>query len=123
MSMTTASTTCQTHSVTRRGFLRGAGAVLTLPWLDSLPLRAADTGKRVWSDNALKPPTRFACIFFSNGVEPEHWWARGSGTAMEIGPGLQPIEPLREEIIFLRGLFNEQAVRHKSAHLGRSRQP
>ena len=38
---------------------------------------------------------------------------------MEIGPGLKPMEPFREDMVFLRGLFNEQSVRHKSAHLGR----
>jgi hypothetical protein len=61
-----------------------------------------------------------ACLFFSNGVEPAHWWAKGRGAAMEIGPGLAPMQAHREEMIFLRGLFNEQAVKHKSAHLGRS---
>ncbi len=39
---------------------------------------------------------------------------------MEIGPGLAPMRPFREDMVFLRGLFNEQAVRHSSAHLGRS---
>ena len=24
-------------------------------------------------------PLRFACVYFSNGVEPIHWWAKGSG--------------------------------------------
>ena len=62
---------------------------------------------------------RFACIYFSNGVEPMHWWAKGSGAEMEIGPGLAPMQPFREDIVFLRGLFNEQAVAHKSPHLGR----
>ena len=38
---------------------------------------------------------------------------------MEIGPGLEPLLPYREEIVFLRGLFNEQAVKNSSAHLGR----
>jgi hypothetical protein len=38
---------------------------------------------------------------------------------MEIGPGLEPMRPFREDMVFLRGLFNEQAVRHASAHLGR----
>ncbi len=108
----------------RRGFLRGAsGVALTLPWLESLPLRAEDSGKHVTATaaaDANKPPVRFGCMFFSNGVEPEHWWARGSGASMEIGPGLAPMQPYREDMLFLRGLFNEQAVRHKSAHLGRS---
>lgn len=106
---------------TRRAFLRGAGVSLALPWLDSLPLRAEDTGKRVSQGATSKPPVRFACLYFSNGVEPIHWWAKPSGTdaPMQIGPGLQPMAPFREDMIFLRGLFNEQADAHKSPHLGR----
>src|SRR5688572_15925188 len=102
---------------TKRAFLRGAGVSLALPWLESLPLRAADSGKIV--TQATKPPVRFGCIYFSNGVEPAHWWAKGAGADMEIGPGLQPMMPFREDMIFLRGLYNEKAVTHKSAHLGR----
>src|SRR5688500_6560018 len=98
--------------LTRRGFLRGAGGLaLALPWLESLALKA---------DDAAKPPLRFACLFFANGVEPAHWWAKGRGAQMEIGPGLTPMQALREDMVFVRGLFNEQAVRHKSAHLGRA---
>ena len=107
------------EAVSRRGFLRGAGIALALPWLDSLPLRADDTGKRLPASDVSKPPVRFACIYFSNGVEPIHWWARGSGASMEIGPGLEPLRPLRDDIVFVRGLFNEQSVKNHSAHLGR----
>lgn len=108
-------------SVTRRGFLRGAsGLALALPWLESARLPATERDQPVsLGGDPNQPPVRFACIYFSNGVEPEHWWARGCGATMEIGPGLAPMQPFREDLIFLRGLFNEQAVRHKSAHLGR----
>jgi Protein of unknown function (DUF1552) len=106
--------------ISRRGFLRGAaGFALTLPWLETLPLRAAESGKRT-SAAIGRPPVRFACIFFSNGVEPIHWWAKGSGATMEIGPGLAPMQPFTGDMVFLKGLFNQEAVRHKSAHLGRS---
>jgi hypothetical protein len=106
------------HPFTRRHFLRGAGLALTLPWLESLPLRSEETGK-LQRAAAERPPVRFACIYFSNGVEPAHWWARPSGPTMELGAGLEPMLPYRDEMIFLKGLFNEQAVRHTSAHLGR----
>ena len=107
-------------NVSRRTFLRGAaGFSLVSPWLASQPLRAADTGKLAASTVLPKPPVRFACVYFSNGVEPVHWWARGSGKTMEIGPGLEPMKPFREDMIFLRGLFNAQAAAHKSVHLGR----
>src|SRR6185295_2444712 len=38
---------------------------------------------------------------------------------MQFGPGLQPMLPFREDIMFLRGLYNQQAFAHKSPHLGR----
>lgn len=106
--------------VSRRGFLRGGGGLaLTLPWLESLPVRAEDSGKLAAPKDRPVPPVRFACVYFSNGVEPVHWWARGAGASMEVGPGLKPMEPFREDMVFLKGLFNEQAARHKSPHLGR----
>ena len=92
--------------VSRRGFLRGGGLALTLPWLESLPVRAEDSGKLAAPKDPPAPPVRFACVYFSNGVEPVHWWARGEGASMEIGPGLKPMEPFREDMVFLKGLFN-----------------
>ncbi|HEU0124576.1 MAG TPA: DUF1552 domain-containing protein [Bryobacteraceae bacterium] len=90
----------------RRHFLRGAGVALALPWMESL--RAAN-----------KAPVRFACVYFSNGVEPIHWWAKGQGAQMELGPAAQPLLPHREDINFLRGLYNHQAFISTSPHLGR----
>lgn len=93
----------------RRNFLRGAGVALTLPWLESLA-----------SATTNKPPTRFACVYFSNGVEPEHWWAKGEGASMQIGPSLAPMQSLREDMLFIRGLYNQQAFESTSPHLGRA---
>ncbi len=107
----------------RRGFLRGvAGGLLALPWLESISTKAQDnlpSAHPPLSSENQGPPLRFACIYFSNGVEPEHWWAKGAGRSMEIGPGLQPMLPHRDDLVFVRGLFNEQAAKHPSAHLGR----
>ena len=106
--------------ISRRGFLRGSGGLAsTLPWLESWPVRAAGLGQARTATVASTPPVRFACVYFSNGVEPAHWWAKGAGAAMEIGPGLKPMMPFREDMVFLKGLFNEQAARHRSPHLGR----
>jgi hypothetical protein len=106
------------NRITRRNFLRGAGVCLALPWLESLPLRA-ESGKRVSSEPSNNPPVRFGIIYFSNGVEPEHWWAKPQGTSMEIGPGLKPMEPHIGDFTFLKGLYNQEAVNHESPHLGR----
>ncbi len=104
----------------RRHFLRGAGVALALPWMESLPLLGAESAAPAAKAAANKPPLRFACVYFSNGVEPEHWWAKGSGAAMETGPVLEPLKPYREDMIVLRGLYNQEAVASTSPHLGRS---
>jgi hypothetical protein len=103
----------------RRHFLRGAGVALALPWMESLPLLGAEGAPEAKKAASLKPPVRFATLYFSNGVEPIHWWAKGSGAAMELGQCLQPMLPYREDITFIRGLYNQQAVASTSPHLGR----
>jgi hypothetical protein len=87
--------------------------------MESLPLFGAEADTAAKKAGANKPPVRFATLYFSNGVEPIHWWAKGSGSAMEIGPGLTPMMPYREDFTFLRGLYNQQAVASTSPHLGR----
>ena len=103
--------------ISRRAFLSRGGTSLALPWLISLPLRA-DSGKRT-NDGNVQPPVRFACLYFSNGVEPVHWWAKRRGAGMELGPGLQPLAAYSDELVVIDGLFNAQAVANPSAHLGR----
>src|SRR5690606_15222348 len=65
------------------------------------------------------PPVRFGVVYFSNGVEPEHWWARGAGAAMEMGPALHPLKAHSQDLVFVRGLYNEAAAKSTSPHLGR----
>jgi hypothetical protein len=103
-------------SPSRRHFLRGAGVALALPWMESLPLLGAEEKKPAASH---KPPLRYGLVYFSNGVEPEHWWAKGEGASMQLGPGPSPLMPYREDIVFLRGLYNQQALASSSPHLGR----
>src|SRR5919206_2651891 len=88
----------------RRHFLRGMGVALALPWMESLPLVGTASARAVDT-----PPLRLGVVFFSNGVEPEHWWAKGGGAAMEIGPGLIPMMPHRQDMILIQGLFNQSA--------------
>ena len=103
--------------LSRRAFLGGAGASLALPWIDSLPVRG-ESG-RLASPAATTPPCRFACVYFSNGVEPIHWWAKGQAADMQVGAALEPLQSHTEDIVVVEGLFNAQAVAHKSVHLGR----
>jgi hypothetical protein len=99
----------------RRHFLRGVGVALALPWMESLPL----LGQTAAAVKTNTPPLRLGIVFFSNGVEPIHWWAKGSGADMQLGPGLLPMMPHREDMLFIQGLYNQTAASSTSPHLGR----
>ena len=105
----------QSHLLSRRHFLRGVGVALALPWLESLPLLGQTPGAAKLN----APPLRMGIFFFSNGVEPIHWWAKGSGANMELGPGLLPMMPHREDMVFIQGLYSQAALASTSPHLGR----
>ena len=88
----------------RRRFLRGPGVAMALPWLESLP---------VWGAAPLAaatPPKRFAALFMGNGINPTHWWAKGSGADMELGKSLAPLAPLKAKLNVITGLFNKHAT-------------
>ena len=106
---------------TRRHFLRGVGVALALPWMESLPL-FAQTGPALSTAKTAGPPLRLGIVFFSNGVELIHWWARqekAGGANWELGPAALPLMPHREEMTFIQGLFNKSAFVSTSPHLGR----
>jgi hypothetical protein len=94
------------RGATRRAFLRGAGVTVALPWLESLAPRVASAAGEV----VAPAPKRFAALFMGCGVNPVHWWAKGSGAEMELGPCLEPLAPLRAKINVVNGLFNKHAL-------------
>ena len=105
----------QFRNHSRRHFLRGMGVALALPWMESLPV----FGQAAAAVKQSTPPLRLGIVFFSNGVDPIHWWAKGAGGSMELGPALSPMMPHREDMVFVQGLFNQTAFASTSPHLGR----
>jgi hypothetical protein len=95
-----------TQPLSRRAFLRGVGVTMALPWLESLPVWGDDKPRHVSSE----PPVRFAVLFTGNGFHSKEWWARGEGKAMQLGKVLESLTPFREKMLFLRGLYNEEAL-------------
>lgn len=97
-----------THHFSRRTFLRGVGVTLALPWMESLA---------VWGDEAKTPqpgsqaPVRLAVLFSGNGFHTKEWWAKGEGKGMEFGKVLAPLHDFREKLLFIRGLFNAEALK------------
>jgi hypothetical protein len=96
----------RTHRFARRTFLRGVGVSMALPWLESL---------KVWGDEtsgaSSEAPVRLAVLFSGNGFHSREWWAKGSGREMELGRVLAPLEPHREKMLFIQGLFNAEALK------------
>ncbi|MCI0459346.1 MAG: DUF1552 domain-containing protein [Gemmataceae bacterium] len=93
--------------VSRRTFLRGVGVTMALPWLESIPVWGSAPRK----GGAPAPcPKRFAALFMGCGINPDHWWARGSGDQMELGKSLKPMAPLKTKMNVITGLFNKHAT-------------
>tara|TARA_R110002095_G_scaffold70920_1_gene60458 strand:- start:1333 stop:2637 length:1305 start_codon:yes stop_codon:yes gene_type:complete len=96
------------YLTTRRTMLRGLGVAIALPWLESLRVWGQEAGTTAARGEA---PLRFAAMFSGNGFHREHWWAKGSGKTMELGPVLEPLKEFREKLLFIRGLYNEEALK------------
>jgi hypothetical protein len=91
--------------VARRTVLRGIGATIALPLLDSMiPSSTA------WADTpAGKTPKRFAFIGFPHGAIMDRWSPVESGSSFTISPILQPLEPFRKHVTIVSGLRNKPA--------------
>ena len=84
--------------ISRRAVLRGVGCAVSLPWLESLHALADTPAPSTF-------PKRFGVIFLGNGVNEDHWSAEGSGAAMKLSRTLEPLEPLKQKINVIDGLF------------------
>ncbi len=109
--------------LSRRKFLRGAGVVMALPWLESLPVWGVEPLTAGGTKAVI--PKRLAVLFMANGVNPNTWWAKdasgnqypakqGSGATYtqltELGESLAPLEPYKSKINYISGLFNKAAT-------------
>ncbi len=92
----------------RRTMLRGLGVSMALPWMESLRVWGQEAGTTAATGQA---PTRFAVLFSGNGFHKDHWWARGAGREMELGKVLEPLQAHREKLLYIRGLYNDEALK------------
>ncbi|HEX2473986.1 MAG TPA: DUF1552 domain-containing protein [Lacipirellulaceae bacterium] len=97
-------------ALSRRTFLRGVGVTMALPWLESLPAWGSPASSSTAISSAAAFPQRFAVLFMGNGINGNHWWAKGAGSEMKFGNSLQPMEPFKTKMNYIGGLFNEPAV-------------
>jgi hypothetical protein len=100
----------QDTRIHRRTLLRGAGVAMALPWLESLPVWGRETTAGNAGASGPPFPRRFAALFMGNGINPNEWWAKGGGPAMELSRTLQPLAPLKTKLNVISGLFNKNAT-------------
>lgn len=99
-------TNSEQKPVSRRVFLRGAGVVMALPWMESLAVWGEAQGQKA----ASKLPQRFVVQFMGTGISPQHWHAKGEGASMELSKSLQPLESLKTKLNVINGLFNRPST-------------
>ena len=88
----------------RRTFLRGAGAVLALPFLEAMMPALTALAK---SDAA--PPRRLGFIYVPNGVNQAQWAPELNGSTFVMPPILTPLTPFRDRMVVITGLAHREA--------------
>ena len=92
------------RAVSRRQFLRGAGAVLSLPLLDSM-LPAFARGATANAAKAAKP-RRMLAVCNNLGLLPDQFFPKQTGRGYALSPYLQTLERHREDFTVFSGVWN-----------------
>ena len=91
-------------SLPRRTFLRGMGATLALPLLDSMiPART------LLAQTAAKPLPRLGFVYVPHGAIMDKWTPAAVGGGFEYTPILKPLEPFRDYVNVVSGLGHRAA--------------
>lgn len=95
------------NAIPRRTVLRGLGAALALPLLDSM--MPAMTRSRA---QAFSPVRRLSIIYTPNGIAevPTLWTPETEGRDFQLRPIMAPLERHRERLVVITGLDNEAAT-------------
>jgi hypothetical protein len=88
--------------ISRRTVLRGIGTAMALPLLEAMLPRSLAAG-------GVRPPRRMAFLYVPNGVHQPGWMPKAEGSAFELPPILQPLAPVRQEVLVLSGLTCDKA--------------
>ena len=87
------------RAISRRTVLRGMGAAIALPLLDSMVPALSAMAK-----TAAKPVHRFGVMYVPNGMIMKNYLPLVEGKAFELTPTLSPLAKFREQMLVLTGL-------------------
>ena len=99
-----------TPALSRRTFLRGAGALVALPFLEAMVPRhllgaVADPAK---------PPVRLVFIHTESGMWMETFTPKTTGTGYALSPTLEPLAAFKENFSVCSGLFHAAAFKRNA---------
>src|SRR5262247_2860160 len=90
--------------IPRRTVLRGAGAALALPFLESMVPAATPMAQ-----TAANPKPRFVGCFVPHGMAPGYWVPTKVGENPDFPFCFKPLEPYKEHVTILSGLHFRSA--------------
>jgi hypothetical protein len=86
--------------VNRRSFLRGAGVVAALPFLESLAPQVVRAGNKV----PVRPPLRLGVYTVTGGTVIESWVPKETGPLSKLPSILRPLEDHKDDLLVLSNL-------------------
>lgn len=102
------------QTLTRRNVLRGLGATIALPIMESLIPKA-------YSKALEKRPKRLTVFYSPNGIRMQRYTPKTVGPNYEMTPILQPLEKMRDKFSVISGLGHYQASAFGDAPAGHGR--
>ena len=99
-------------SLSRRNFLRGLGACVALPALESIWTPKAFAAGEVAKGMATTPtgaPLRLGVVYFPNGAIQPTWWPKTEGKEFDLPRTLEPFNDVKSQIQVMGGLDHENA--------------
>ena len=95
--------------IPRRTVLRGLGATLALPWLDSMVPALTALAKTTL------PARRLGVFYVPNGMSMGYWSPKAEGALQDLPPTLQTLQTLKDQVLLIGGLADDSASKVKGA--------
>lgn len=89
-------------ALSRRTVLQGMGTAVALPLLDAMVPALAPAATTA-------PVRRLGVIYHPNGVIYDQWLPKSTGAAFELSPTLKGLDPFKDQLTVVTGLFSDQA--------------
>ena len=86
-------------ALSRRTMLRGVGAAVALPFLESMVPALTASAKTV-----AQPQRRFGVVFVPHGERPGSWAPTATSAGLELSPILKPLESLKNSMTVVTNL-------------------